>query len=54
MVHKIIKKGVLSYDVDTDGKIVYSNGKNVISIDENGNEELLYKADLIKNICILR
>ncbi|MFP4697932.1 MAG: hypothetical protein ACLFMO_04405 [Eubacteriales bacterium] len=46
----IIKKGVLDFDVDKDGNIIYSNGKYIIKIDKSGQEEIIHKEELVTKI----
>jgi len=36
-----IKKGVMAFDIDPDGNVIYSNGKHLIKILPGGNEEVL-------------
>lgn len=34
-----VKSGVLSYDIDNDGRIVYSNGLHLLKVNSSGSEE---------------
>lgn len=36
-----VKRGVLAFDIDANGHIIYSNGKHLIKIFPDGNEEVL-------------
>ncbi|OPZ88332.1 MAG: hypothetical protein BWY74_03186 [Firmicutes bacterium ADurb.Bin419] len=48
-----IKKGVMGFDVDSAGNIVYSNGKYIIRILEGGKEEVVGKIDMIDKMLII-
>lgn len=48
-----IKKGVMGYDVDSEGNIVYSNGKYIIRILEDGKEEVVEKIDMVDKMLII-
>ena len=45
-----IKQGVLGYAISSNGQVVYSNGKYIILISEDGKEEVLQKIDFIDRI----
>ncbi|MHC1682114.1 MAG: hypothetical protein AB6733_04110 [Clostridiaceae bacterium] len=47
---KLIKKGVIDFDINSKDEIVYSNGKYLIKIAEDGSEETLGKVDLSTKI----
>lgn len=42
-----IKKGVLAYDINSNGEVIYSNGKYLIKMDKDSKEEVLETQDLI-------
>lgn len=46
----IVKKGVLDYTICTDGSIIYSNGRALVRINNDGSEELIEKIKLATNI----
>ena len=45
--------GVISFDVDADGNVLYTNGKNVLLIKKDGNMEKLADAALCKHVSSL-
>ena len=45
-----IKSGVLSFDVDAKGNIVYTNGKYIISLAADGKEEIIHKDKIITSV----
>lgn len=47
---EVLKKGVLDYNIDENGSIVFSNGRHIIRIDPEGNETHITKASLAINI----
>lgn len=47
-----IKKGVLDFDIDEDGNIVYTNGNYVIRISKNGKEEKIEKVPMVTKVKI--
>ena len=47
---EVLKKGVLDYNIDESGGIVFSNGRHIIRIDADGNETHITKASLAINI----
>lgn len=49
---KIIKKGILDFNITDSGEIIFSNGRHISKIDENGNETHITKAVLAVNISI--
>ena len=49
----IIKKGVLDYTFSDEG-IVYSNGKEIILIGNDGEEKVIAKASFADNLIILK
>jgi hypothetical protein len=48
-----IKKGVIGYDVDKEGNIIFSNGKYIIRILEDGKEEVVDNIDMIDKLIIV-
>ena len=48
-----IKKGVLAFDLHSDGSITYSNGKHLIRLLESGEEEKLVDLPLVNYIKII-
>ncbi|MCH5194665.1 MAG: hypothetical protein J1F11_11945 [Oscillospiraceae bacterium] len=47
-----VKKGVLDYNIDENGDIIFSNGRHIIKIDADGNETHITKAYLAINITL--
>ncbi|HQA58501.1 MAG TPA: hypothetical protein PK033_11570 [Acetivibrio sp.] len=47
---KTIKKGVLGFDISKNNEIIYSNGKYIIKISEDGKEEVVEKVDFVEKI----
>lgn len=47
-----VKKGVLDYNIDENGDIIFSNGRHIIKIDAEGNETHITKASLAINIAL--
>jgi len=47
---KVLKRGVLSYNLNTEGTVLYSNGKHLISIAADQTETMLVEAKLIQKI----
>jgi len=47
-----VKKGIIDFDIDKEGNIVYSNGKYLIQLKTDGSEEVLDKCDLAQKIRI--
>lgn len=46
----VLKKGVLDFDVNSDGEIVYSNGKYLVHLGADGNEEILQQMDFARRV----
>lgn len=51
--YNCIKKGVMGFNIDSEGKIVYSNGKYILRLNENGKEEVVDKIDMVDKILVL-
>ena len=49
---KIIKKGILDFNITDSGEIIFSNGRYISKTDEDGNETRITKAALAVNISI--
>ncbi|ENX40706.1 hypothetical protein [Acinetobacter courvalinii] len=47
---KVLKRGVLSYNLNTEDTVLYSNGKHLISIAADQTETMLVEAKLIQKI----
>ncbi|WBW96977.1 hypothetical protein [Oceanirhabdus sp. W0125-5] len=47
-----IKKGVIDFNLDSDGTIIYSNGKYLILLKNDGSEEVVHKCDLAHKVTI--
>ena len=47
---KVVKKGVIDFDLNNYGEIVYSNGKYILKIGKNLEEEVLVKVNLADKI----
>jgi hypothetical protein len=50
----VLVKGVVSYDVDAAGNVVYTNGSAIYQIDDKGHSRLFAKGSLIQNLVIIR
>jgi hypothetical protein len=50
---KTIKKGVIDFDLNDMGEVVYSNGKYLVKIQTNSKEEVLAKVNLVAKIRML-
>lgn len=48
----IVKKGVIDYDVCANGDIIYSNGKYLKRLKEDGTEQMLCQTSLANNISV--
>ncbi|MBR6737600.1 MAG: hypothetical protein IKL82_04465 [Clostridia bacterium] len=51
---EVIKKGVIAYDVLSDGTLVVSNGKHILHIDSNGKTTKLANANLATQITSIK
>lgn len=49
----VIKRGVLDFDLDEAGNIIYSNGKYVMRLLPDGKEEKLAEVPLATNLCCI-
>ena len=49
-----IKKGVLAFDVQKDGHVIYSNGKYIIKMLDNKEEERIADLSLVNYIKIVK
>ncbi|MGI6123345.1 MAG: hypothetical protein ACOYIG_04020 [Acetivibrionales bacterium] len=47
-----IKQGVLGFTINKNGQVVYSNGKYILLLTEDGKEEVLQKIDFIDRLVI--
>ncbi|WP_436898934.1 hypothetical protein [Acinetobacter gyllenbergii] len=47
---KVFKRGVLGYRLNTQGSVLYSNGKHLVSIAADQTEQMLVEAKLIQKI----
>jgi hypothetical protein len=47
---EVLAKNVLSYDLQADGAIVYSNGSSIYRLDPTGKSDLMFKGDLIEHV----
>jgi len=52
--HEVLAKGVLSFDVQEDGSIVYSNGSAVFRVGDAGKPILILKGELIEHVVAVR
>ncbi len=50
----LMRKGVLDFDVTPEGEIIYSNGKFLIRINADGQEEVIDGADLLQKVKIFK
>jgi hypothetical protein len=48
-----LAKGVVAFDIGTDGSIIYTNGNAIYRLDENGSPKLILKANLIDTVVAL-
>ncbi|MCH5348303.1 MAG: hypothetical protein J1E40_03195 [Oscillospiraceae bacterium] len=51
---EVLKKGVLDYNIDENGSIVFSNGRHIIKINADGSETHITKASLALNLNIIK
>ena len=49
---KILKKGILDFNIAENGEIIFSNGRHIMKLDKDGNETHITKASLAVNIAI--
>jgi hypothetical protein len=47
---EVVAKGVLCYDLYSDGSVLYSNGSGIYRVDQNGSVERLAKDALIEQV----
>ncbi len=47
---RVLATNVASYDIDSHGRVVYSNGRGVFMLGENGKSALALKSDLIAHV----
>ena len=48
---EIVRRGVLNYTFDNDGRLIYSNGRYILR-DMPGGEEVICEADIAKSLCV--
>ena len=48
---RILATNVASYDICTNGRIVYTNGRGVFMLGDAGESALVLKSDLIADVC---
>ncbi|MCR9198722.1 MAG: hypothetical protein NXI04_08770 [Planctomycetaceae bacterium] len=49
----VLTSGVASFDADPDGRVVYSNGRGVYLLNEDGKSTMLGKGDLVQKVALL-
>ncbi len=49
----IVAKEVVSYDIDSDGTLIYTNGAAIFQIDQQGKKKTLLKHRLINDVTLL-
>ena len=47
---EVVAKGVLCYDLYSDGSVLYSNGSGIYRVDQKGSMERLAKDALIEQV----
>ena len=50
---EVLKKGILDYNIDENGGIIFSNGRHIIKINADGSETHIAKASLAVNLNIV-
>jgi hypothetical protein len=50
---KSIKKGVIDFDINSRGEIVYSNGKYLLKVGNNSSEKVIGKVNLVNKVRII-
>lgn len=51
---EVLKKGVLDYNIDENGNIIFSNGRHIMRINADGSETHIAKAYLAINLSIIK
>jgi len=51
---EVLAKGVLSFDVEEDGSILYSNGSAIFRMDSDHKSALVHESDLIEHVIATR
>ncbi|MDQ8020882.1 MAG: hypothetical protein REI94_03530 [Moraxellaceae bacterium] len=46
----VLAQGVASYDIDAQGRVIYSNGRGVFALGGAGRSALVFKSDLIADV----
>jgi hypothetical protein len=49
----VLAKAIVSFDIDADGNVVYSNGNAIYRIDGSGQPELILKANVVESLVVL-
>lgn len=49
-----LAEGVLAFDVDPDGRLIYTNGRAIFRLSESGAPEALHQGELIERVIIIR
>ena len=49
-----LAEGVLAFDVDPGGQLVYTNGRAIFRLSESGAPEVIHQGELIERVIILR
>ena len=51
---EVLAKGVLSYDLEEDGSVLYSNGSAIFRVEDSRKPVLVLKGDLIEHVIAAR
>lgn len=52
-IMRTIKKGVIDFDIDNEGNIVFSNGKYLVKMQDSSSEEVLGKVNMASKVRII-
>lgn len=48
-----LKRGVIDYDLTSEGDIIYSNGNNLIKLSIDGQEEIIRTVEFVRVIKVI-
>ncbi|MDP4089864.1 MAG: hypothetical protein Q8930_11415 [Bacillota bacterium] len=48
-----VKKGVIDFDITSEGEIIYSNGRYIMKLSKDGKEHMLQETELVSKIKVL-
>jgi hypothetical protein len=50
---QVLARGVVAYDFDGEGGVIYTNGTAAYRVDRNGQSRLLFKAKLLEDLIVI-